>query len=129
MKTLVGLELALLVAASACGSAQGATTDGGSTFAYSSKQQVQCNTVTTPADDPQVTQIQVTCTNVDDLPLVGSCSNAGPRFDAILGVNHPLSWQGDLGGPAGWICGWFTSSGESVHVPYASATICCVVKS
>ena len=127
MKTIVMVELAILVAASACGSARGATTDTGSAFAYSSRQQVQCNTVTMP-EELTVTDIIANCTNSEDLPLAGSCSNPGPRLDAILAVSRPLSWQGNIPGPAGWGCSW-VAGGQAVHVPNAQATICCVVKS
>lgn len=125
MKTMVVLELAILVAASACGDARGATPDAGTTFAYSSRQQVQCNTTTMPTG---ATQVQAQCTNAEDLPLVGSCSNPGPGgADAILAVNRPLSWQGTLPGPAAWECAW-TTGANTVNVPNGQATICCVVK-
>ena len=128
MKTIiVVVELAILLAASACGDARGATPDAGATFAYSSRQQVKCNTVTMP-NDPIVTDIQATCTNADDLPLAGSCSNPGPPLSsATLGANGPVAWEG-AGAPAAWSCSW-VSGGQAVHVANATATICCVVKS
>jgi hypothetical protein len=127
MRTIMLAELAILVAASACGSAQGATTDPGtgSTFAYSSRQQVKCNTATM---QPDATQVTASCAGAEDLPLAGSCSDPGPSpHSAILVVNEPSGWEGG-GAAAGWTCAW-ASEGLAVHVPNAKATMCCVVKS
>jgi hypothetical protein len=126
MKTVIVAELAILMAASACGNARGSTTDPGSTFAYSSRQQVKCNTVTMQPDSRQV---EAACTSAEDLPLAGGCSNPGPGGgDAILRVNHPGAWEGSGGMAAGWVCKW-TVADQAVYVPNAEAWMCCVVKS
>ena len=124
MKTIIVAELAILLAASGCGNARGATPDAG-TFAYSSRQQVKCNTVTM---GPQDTEVHAPCTSSDDLPLAGSCSNPGPDLNVVLGVNTPLGWEIGGGIPT-WGCSWVaTGGGPAVHVQNATATICCVVK-
>ena len=117
----VAVDLAILMAASACGSARGATMDTTtvSTFAYSSMQQVKPGMVTMRdgPNDQNVTRIRATCTNADDLPLAGGCSHAGPGADnATATVNSTLSWEGKFPGPAGSACAW---SGQAVHVPNA----------
>jgi hypothetical protein len=123
MKTMIVAELAILVAASACGNARGATPDAG-TFAYSSRQQVQCSSVTM-----SVGQLSVLaeCPHVDDLPLAGTCSKPGAGGE-VLGQNGPAGWEGSIAAPAAWTCSW-VSGGQAVNVPGATATICCVVKS
>jgi hypothetical protein len=125
MKTIIVAELAVLLAASACGDARGATPDAGVTFAYSSRQQVKCNTVTMQANDPPGV-IAAECANVDDLPLTGSCARPGIGTE-ILKDNGPLAWEGTFQAPASWVCGWLSASGY-VTIPGATATICCVVK-
>ena len=123
MNRIVAAELVIFAACIACGNARGATD---STVAYTSRQQVQCNTVTMAADQT-VTEVIANCTNVNDLPLAGSCSNPGPGgADAMLAVSIPLSWSNSSAGRAGWACGW-TTGGQGVHVPNGQATICCVV--
>jgi hypothetical protein len=125
MKTIAVLELALLLAASGCGDARGATLDAGTTFAYSSRQQVKCNTVMMPAT---ATEVQAQCTSSDDLPLAGSCSNPGPGgANAVLGLNGPAGWEISSGAVPAWLCVW-TVGGQAVNVPNGQATICCVVK-
>ena len=124
MRTIVALELAILVAAGGCGDARGATPDAGATFAYSSRQQVKCNTVTMPAT---ATEVQAQCTTSDDLPLAGSCSNPGPDLNVTLAVNEPAGWEISSGVVPAWLCAW-VAGGQGVHVQNATATICCVVK-
>ena len=130
MKTMVVVELAILVAAGACGNAQGATPDAGSS-AYSSRQQLHCNTVN--MSDPNATDVSASCTSPDDLPVTGSCSNPGPPVpggDAVLARNEPTGWDANFqlqGVTAGWLCSW-TIAGQPVHVPGGKATICCAVK-
>lgn len=126
MKTIIALEIVIAATMSACGKADAqtrGTTDGGT--GYTSRQQVKCNTVTMP-DDGTTTQITAACTNVDDLPLSGSCSKPGVD-EAVLGVNGPAGWEGPGGPAAWWTCGW-VAGGKYVNVHGATATICCVVK-
>jgi hypothetical protein len=127
MKTIILAELAILVAASACGSAGAQTPpDTGSTFAYSSRQQVKCYSQTMGAGD---TQVGASCAGSDDLPLAGSCSNRGPGpADAVLAINEPSGWEISSGMIPGWLCIW-TVGGQAVNMPNGQATMCCVVKS
>ena len=126
MKTIMVVELAILMAVSACGNALGATTDAGTTFAYSSRQQVHCNTVTMQANSPAGV-IFAQCAQLDDLPLAGSCARPGIGPE-VLKDNGPVAWEGSFQTQAEWACGWVTASGYAV-IPNATATICCVVKS
>jgi hypothetical protein len=127
MKTIILAGLAILVAASACGSAGAqAPPDTGSTFAYSSRQQVKCYTETIQAGEVSV---YATCAGSDDLPLAGSCSNRGPSSsEAVLLFNEPSGWEASSGGIPGWGCTW-TVGGQAVNMPNGRATMCCVVKS
>jgi hypothetical protein len=136
MKTIAAVGAAFLVAASGCGSASGATggtgttatTDTGSTFAYSSRDQVDCYTAVMDSN-PAVLEVRAACQSADDLPLVGSCS-LGETGNYTLVSSAPAGWDlaNSSGGPAEWRCRW-ARDGQLVNVPSAQAWICCVVKS
>jgi hypothetical protein len=126
MKGIILAELAILVAASACGSAGAQTPDTGSAFAYSSRQQVKCYTKTMGSGVE--TGVEATCLGVDDLPLAGSCSNPDANPTVALSVNGPVAWEAPAA-TAAWDCGWLNANGLPVNVPRGTATICCVVKS
>jgi hypothetical protein len=129
MKTIILVELAVLVTASACGSARGATAaDTGTTCSCPTRQQVKCYTETM-LGDATVTSVTAECEGVEDVPLTGHCSRpgAGPE---VLKESGPSGWDVPQG-RAAWSCGWLSSTPgvAYVNIPGATAMICCLVKS
>ena len=93
---------------------------------YTSRDNVYCVTATMP-NDAGVTGIGATCNSDRDLPLTGSCASVGGTGNLTLAGNGPVLWQGmNVGNPASWGCRWVNSAGQSVNVPGAVATICCI---
>jgi hypothetical protein len=124
MKTIILAELAVLVVASACGSARGATTDPGTTCACPTRQQVKCYRETMLNDGAGVV---AQCVGVEDVPLAGHCSRPGIGPEVLTDIG-PSGWDIPTA-RAAWSCAWTGSNGQPVNIPGATATICCLVKS
>jgi hypothetical protein len=131
MKSIILVEVAVLVTATACGSAQGAaTTDPGTICSCPTRQQVKCYTETMP-EDAMVTGVTARCLDVDDIPLTGHCSRPGVGSE-MLQTDGPSGWDNPAA-RAAWTCSWMGSNGgggyDFVNIPGATAMICCLVKS
>jgi len=95
---------------------------------YTSRNDVYCNVVQM-ANGPTIFTVSAACNSDQDLPLTGSCASIGGTGNLTLATNGPELWEGmNVGNPANWGCGWINSSGQSVNVPGAAATICCIKK-